>query len=103
MTEQIENILAASKEIRAKLPEVLDLFWLKINCYNETEQRCGVDFDEKFEKQCEKLFPVIDSFLAFIGKSSAPSAEKIAKEKALQKLCADFQSFDDWNEEAKNC
>jgi hypothetical protein len=33
MTEQIENILAELKAIQAKLPELRDLFWLKIDRY----------------------------------------------------------------------
>ena len=58
-------------------------------------------FDEKFERQCEKLFRRIDSFSAFIKRSFAPSAEELAKEKALEKLRSEFPGFDEWNEEAK--
>lgn len=101
MTEQIKNILIELKAIQAKLPELRDLFWLKIDRYNEADQQRGVAFDEKFEQQRDKLFRVIDSFSAFIEKSFAPSAEEIAKEKALQKLRVEFPGFDDWNEEAK--
>jgi hypothetical protein len=101
MTEQIENILAEIKAIRAKLPELRDLFWLKIDRYNEADQQRGVVFDERFEQQRDKLFRVIDSFTAFIEKSFAPTAEEIAREKALQKLRAEFPGFEDWNEEAK--
>lgn len=101
MTEQIKNILIELKAIQAKLPELRDLFWLKIDRYNEADQQRGVAFDEKFEQQRDKLFRVIDSFSDFIEKSFAPSAEEIAKEKALQKLRVEFPGFDDWNEEAK--
>lgn len=101
MTEQIKNILIELKAIQAKLPELRDLFWLKIDRYNEADQQRGVAFDEKFEQQRDKLFRVIDSFSAFIEKSFAPSAEEIAKEKALQKLRVEFPGFDGWNEEAK--
>lgn len=101
MTEQIKNILIELKAIQAKLPELRDLFWLKIDRYNEADQQRGVAFDEKFEQQRDKLFRVIDSFLAFIEKSFAPNAEEIAKEKALQKLRVEFPGFDGWNEEAK--
>jgi hypothetical protein len=101
MTEQIENILAELKAIQAKLPELRDLFWLKIDRYNEADQQRGVAFDEKFEQQRDKLFRVIDSFSSFIEKSFAPSAEEVARKKALQKLRAEFSGFDDWNEEAK--
>jgi hypothetical protein len=101
MTEQIENILAELKVIQAKLPELRDLFWLKIDRYNEADQQRGVAFDEKFEQQRDKLSRVIDSFSAFIEKSFAPSAEEVAREKALQKLRAEFPGFDDWNKEAK--
>jgi hypothetical protein len=38
MTEQIENILAELKAIQAKLPELRDLFWLKIDRYRVLEQ-----------------------------------------------------------------
>ena len=101
MTEQIKNILIELKAIQAKLPELRDLFWLKIDRYNEADQQRGVAFDEKFEQQRDKLFRVIDSFSAFIEKSFAPNAEEIAKEKALQKLRVEFPGFDGWNEEAK--
>jgi hypothetical protein len=49
MTEQIKNILAELKAMQAKLPELRDLFWLKIDRYDEAEQQRGVEFDEKFE------------------------------------------------------
>jgi hypothetical protein len=101
MIKQIENILAELKAIQVKLPELRDLFWLKIDRYNETDKQRGVAFDEKFEQQRDKLFRAIDSFTAFIEKSFAPSAEDVAKEKALQKLRAEFPGFDEWNEEAK--
>jgi hypothetical protein len=101
MTELIKNILAELKAIQAKLPELRDLFWLKIDRYNEADQQRGVAFDEKFEQQRDKLVRVIDSFTAFVEKSFAPSVEEIAKGKALQKLRAEFPGFDDWNEEAK--
>ncbi len=101
MIEQIENILNELKVIPIKLPELRDLFWLRIDRYNEKDQQRGVVFDEKFEQQRSKLVRAIESFTAFIEKSFAPSAEEIAKEKALQKLRTEFQGFDDWNEEAK--
>jgi hypothetical protein len=101
MTEQIKNILAELKAIQAKLPDFRDLFWLKIDRYNEADQQRGVAFDEKFEQQRDKFSRVIDSFSAFIEKSFAPSAQEVAKEKALQKLRSEFSGFDDWNEEAK--
>ncbi|MDR2979154.1 MAG: hypothetical protein LBV02_01730, partial [Bacteroidales bacterium] len=101
MIEQIENILAELKTIQTKLPELRDLFWLKIDRYNEADQQRGVVFDEKFAQQRDKLFRVIDNFSTFIGKSFAPSAEEVAKGKALQKLRTEFSSFDNWNEEAK--
>jgi hypothetical protein len=87
--------------MQAKLPELRDLFWLKIDRYDEAEQQRGVEFDEKFEQQRSKLVRAIDSFTAFIEKSFTPSAEEIAKEKARQKLRAEFPNFDDWNKEAK--
>ena len=101
MIEQIKNILAEFKAMQAKLPELRDLFWLKIDRYDEAEQQRGVEFDEKFEQQCGKLVRAIDSFTTFIEKSFTPSAEEIAKEKARQKLRAEFPNFDDWNKEAK--
>jgi hypothetical protein len=101
MTEQIKNILAELKAIQTKLPELRDLYWLKIDRYNEADQQRGVAFDEKFEQQREKLFRAIDNFSTFIEKSFAPSAEEVARQKALQKLRTEFPGFDDWNEEAK--
>ena len=101
MTEQIEKIITELKAVQAKLPELRDLYWLKIDRYNEIDQQRGVVFDENFEQQCNKLFRAIDSFAVFIEKSFAPTAEEVAKEKIQQKLRAEFPSFDDWNEEAK--
>jgi len=101
MTEQIKNILAELKAIQAKLPELRDLFWLKIDRYNEADQQRGVAFDEKFEQQREKLFRAIDNFSTFIEKSFAPSAEEVARQKALHKLRTEFPGFDGWNEDAK--
>jgi hypothetical protein len=101
MIEQVENILNELKAIQVKLPELRDFFWLKIDRYNEADQQRGVVFDEKFEQQRDKLVRTIDNFTAFAERSFAPSVEEIAKEKALQKLRAEFPSFDDWNEEAK--
>ena len=101
MTEQIEKIINELKAIQVKLPGLRDLYWLKIDRYNEADQQRGVVFDEKFEQQRNKLFRAIDSFTVFIEKSFAPTAEEVAKEKILQKLRAEFPSFDDWNEDAK--
>jgi hypothetical protein len=101
MTEQIEKILDELKAVQAKLPELRDLFWLKIDRYRESDQQRGVAFDEKFEQQRNKLFRVINSFTAFIEKSFAPTDEEVVREKALQKLRAEFPGFDEWNEDAK--
>ena len=101
MIEQIDDILAELKTIQAKLPELRDLFWLKIDRYDETDQQRGIAFDEKFEQQRNKLCRMIDGFSTFIEKSFAPSAREVAKEKALLKLHKDFPNFDDWNDEAK--
>lgn len=101
MTEQVEKIINELKVVQTKLPELRDLFWLKIDRYNEADQQRGVAFDEKFEQQRDKLFRAIDGFTIFIEKSFAPSVEEIAKEKALKKLRTEFSGFDDWNEEAK--
>jgi hypothetical protein len=102
MTDSINNFITDIKSVKAKLPELRDLFWLKIDRYNEAEQQRGVAFDEKFKQQSDKLVRAIDSFTAFVEKSFAPSAEDIAKEEVLQKLRAEFPGFDGWNEEAKN-
>lgn len=101
MIEQIENILSELKAITVKLPELRDLFWLKIDRYDETDLQRGVAFDEKIEQQCDKLIRAIDSFTSFAEKSFTPSTEEIAKGKALEKLRAEFQGFDNWNREAK--
>lgn len=101
MTEQIKNILSELNAIQAKLPELRELFWLKIDRYNEVDQQRGEAFDERFKHQLSKLFRTIESFSAFIEKSFAPTSEEVAKERALQKLCAEFPGFNDWNEEAK--
>lgn len=101
MKEQIKNILSELNAIQAKLPELRELFWLKIDRYNEADQQRGLAFDERFEHQRSKLFHTIESFSTFIEKSFAPTSEEVAKERALQKLCAEFPGFNDWNEEAK--
>jgi hypothetical protein len=102
MTEQVEKIISELKAIQTKLPELRDLFWLKIDRFNEDDRQRGETFDEKFERQTTNLYRVIDSFTTFIEKSFTPTAEEVAKEKAIEKLRAEFPSFDDWNEEAKN-
>jgi CHAD domain-containing protein len=73
MTEQIEKILDEFKAIQAKLPELRDLFWLKIDRYSESDQQRGV---------------------AFIEKSFASTDEEVTREKALQKLRAEFPGFE---------
>lgn len=55
MAEQINNILAELKLIQTKLPELRDLFWLKIDRYSEIDQQRGIVFDEKFEQQRNRL------------------------------------------------
>jgi hypothetical protein len=55
MTEQVENILAELKAIQAKLPELRDLFWLKIDRYDEDDRQRGEMFDGKFERQITNL------------------------------------------------
>lgn len=102
MIGQIENILSELKAIQTKLPELRELFWIKIDRYNEADQQRGVTFDERFEQQSSKLFRAIEAFSAFIEKSFAPTPEEVAKEKALKKLYAEFPGFNNWNEEAKN-
>ena len=44
MTEQIKQIIDELRTIQAKLPELRDLYWLKIDRYNETDQQRGVVF-----------------------------------------------------------
>jgi hypothetical protein len=45
--------------------------------------------------------PIFATVLKTNETELAPKAVKIALEKALQKLRAEFSGFDDWNEEAK--
>jgi hypothetical protein len=101
MVEQVEKTITELKALQAKLPEVRDLFWLKIDRYDEDDQLRGEAFDKKFEQQQEKLCRALDSFTAFVEKSFTPSAEEIAKEKAIEKLRAEFSNFDEWNKAAK--
>jgi hypothetical protein len=101
MTDQIEKIIAELKAVQTKLPELRDLFWLKIDRYNEADRQRGEIFDEKFKRQSVNLCRVIDSFVAFVGKSFAPSAEDIAKTNAMERLRKEFSDFDEWNETAK--
>ena len=39
MTAEIEKIINELKAIQAKLPELRDLYWLKIDRYNEIDQQ----------------------------------------------------------------
>jgi len=84
MKEQVKNILVELKAIQTKLPELRDLFWLKIDRYNEADQQRGVAFDEKFEQQRDKLFRMIDNFSAFIERSFAPSVEEVSKDTGMR-------------------
>jgi len=101
MNSTIEKFINDLKQLNAQLPELRDLFWLKIDRYNDVEQQRGIVFDEKYKQQRDKFYRVVDNLTTFIEKSFAQSAEEVAKEKALQKLCAEFPSFNEWNEEAK--
>lgn len=56
MTEQIKNIQSELNAILAKLPELRELFWLKIDRYNEVDQQRGVVFDERFEHSELKIY-----------------------------------------------
>jgi hypothetical protein len=102
MTEPIKNILAELKAIQAKLPELRDLFWFEIDRYDNVDRQRGEVFDEKFERQSHNLFRAINNFAGFIEKSFTPTIEEVARKKAIEKLRAEFPSFDDWNAEAKN-
>lgn len=101
MTVQIKNLLSELNAIQAKLPELRELFWLKIDRYNTVDQQHGQAFDERFEQQHSKLVRTIESFTAFIEKSFAPTADELAKESAVQKLCTELTGFNDLNEEVK--
>ncbi|MDR3227723.1 MAG: hypothetical protein LBT56_08655 [Prevotellaceae bacterium] len=53
MIEQLKNILADIKAIQAKLPELRDLFWLKIDRYNETAKNALIEREAKIERETQ--------------------------------------------------
>lgn len=101
MNEQIDKIIEELNSIKNKFPDIRDLFWLKIDRYKEDDLNKGVEFDKKYEQQCDKLSRSIIAFSKFIEKSFEPSTEEIARDRAIQKLKADYPNFEEWNEEAK--
>lgn len=101
MKEQVNKIIEELNTITTKFSDIRDLFWLKIDRYKENDLNRGIEFDKKYEQQCFKLSRSINAFTKFIEKSFEPSANEIARDKAILKLKADYPNFEEWNEEAK--
>lgn len=102
MNEQIKNILRDLQNATSALGVILDLFQAKLDYFNEEDRRKINEFNETFEQKRELIDMKISSFVRFIEKSFAPTAEEIAKEKALQKLRTDFPDFDKWDASIRN-
>ncbi len=102
MNEQIKNILRDLQNATSGLNKLCDLFQAKLDYFNEEDRRKINEFNETFEQKREQIDLKISSFVRFIEKSFAPSAEEIVKEKALQKLHTDFPEFDKWDASVQN-
>lgn len=102
MNEQIKNILRDLQNATSELDVIRDLFQAKLDYFNEEDRRKINEFNETFEQKREQIDGKINSFMRFIEKSFAPTAEEIAKEIALQKLHADFPEFDKWDASVQN-
>lgn len=102
MNEQIKNILHNLRNTTSGLNVIRDLFQAKLDYFNEEDRRKINEFNETFEQKREQIDGKINSFVRFIEKSFAPTAEEIAKEKALQKLRTDFTDFDKWDVSIQN-
>ncbi len=102
MKEQVNKIIENLNTITTKFSDIRDLFWLKIDRYKEEDLKKGVEFDKKYAQQCSKLSRSINTFSKFIEKSFEPSEDEIARDKAIQKLKADYPNFEEWNVEAKD-
>ncbi|MCQ2306873.1 MAG: hypothetical protein MJ000_04820 [Bacteroidales bacterium] len=102
MNEQIKNILRDLQNATSELNVIRDLFQAKLDYFNEEDRRKINEFNETFEQKREQIDGKINSFVRFIEKSFAPSAEEIVKEKALQKLHTDFPEFDKWDASVQN-
>lgn len=102
MNEQIKNILRDLQNATSELIIIRDLFQAKLDYFNEEDRRKINEFNETFEQKRELIDMKISSFVRFIEKSFAPTAEEIAKEKALQKLRTDFTDFDKWDVSIQN-
>lgn len=102
MNEQIKNILRDLQNATSELIIIRDLFQAKLDYFNEEDRRKINEFNETFEQKRELIDMKISSFVRFIEKSFAPTAEEIAKEKALQKLRTDFPDFDKWDASIRN-
>lgn len=101
MSEQINEILEKLKEATANLASIRDSFQNRLDYFNENDRRRINEFNETFDSKIQKIDEKIKSFVRFVEKSFAPTAEEIAKEKALKKLRADFPDFDKWDIEVQ--
>lgn len=101
MSEQINEILQKLQTTTANLASIRDLFQNRLDYFNESDRRKINEFNEIFDSKVQKIDEKINSFVRFVEKSFAPTAEELAKEKALKKLRADFPEFDKWDFEVQ--
>lgn len=101
MTEQINEILQKLQEATSNLASIRDLFQNRLDYFNEDDRNRINEFNESFDSKVQKIDEKIKSFVRFVEKSFAPTAEELAKEKALKKLHADFPEFDNWGIEVQ--
>lgn len=97
MSEQINEILQKLQEATTNLASIRDSFQNRLDYFNEKDRRKINEFNETFDYKVQKIDEKIKSFVRFVEKSFAPTAEELAKEKALKKLRADFLEFDKWD------
>ncbi len=102
MTDQINDILQKLQEITATLAPIRDEFQNELDYFNEDDRRRINEFNETFDIKVQKIDAKIASFVRFVEKSFAPTAEELAKEQALKKLHADFPEFDTWDVSVQN-
>lgn len=101
MSEQINEILKKLQEVTVDLASIRDSFQNRLDYFNENDRRRINEFNETFDSKVQKIDEKIKSFVRFVEKSFAPTAEELAKEKAIKKLRADFPEFDKWDIEVQ--
>ncbi|MDR0206534.1 MAG: hypothetical protein LBI45_04680 [Bacteroidales bacterium] len=101
MNEKIEKFICDLKQLNIQLPELRDYFWLNIDRSNETDMQRGILFDKKFEK-IKSNFKITEKYVIKFLENSFNDPKVEARKEAINKLSLEFQSFNEWDEVAKN-